>query len=93
MLESWWVDGASVASLPRVMAKPGSVVYGPLADSQTAPDVVLLRVNGLGLMTLKMPCLSSGSKASRSATSWPSRRNRGQSRQALAVHSAVPAQA
>ena len=53
VLESGWVDEASVASLPRVMAKPGSVVYGPLADSQTAPDVVLLRVNGLGLMTLK----------------------------------------
>ena len=53
VLESGWVDAASVASLPRVMTKPDSVVYGPLADTQIAPDVVLLRISGLGLMTLK----------------------------------------
>ena len=53
VLDAGWVDEASVASLPRVMTTPGSVVYGPLADSQTAPDVVLVRINGLGLMTLK----------------------------------------
>ena len=53
VLESGWVDEASMASLTRVMTKPGSVIYGPLANSQIAPDVVLLRINGLGLMTLK----------------------------------------
>ena len=52
VFESGWVDEASMAGLTRVMTKPGSVVYGPLADSQTAPDVVLLRINALGLMTL-----------------------------------------
>lgn len=53
VLESGWVDEASVTSLPRVSKRPETVVYGPLADCQSAPDVVLLRINGLGLMTLK----------------------------------------
>jgi uncharacterized protein (DUF169 family) len=53
VLESGWVDESSVASLPRITTKPGSIVYGPLATSECAPDVVLLRVNGLGLMMLK----------------------------------------
>lgn len=29
------------------------MVYGPLASTTLVPDVVLLRINGLGLMTLK----------------------------------------
>lgn len=53
VLESGWVDEAAVAQLPRVPARPAAVVYGPLAESRATPDVVLLRINGLGLMTLK----------------------------------------
>ena len=53
VLQSGWVDEASVAQLPRVTTRPGAVMYGPLADTTSTPDVVLLRVNGLGLMTLK----------------------------------------
>lgn len=53
VLESGWVDEAAVAELPRVTTKPTAVVYGPLAESGVTPDVVLLRINGLGLMTLK----------------------------------------
>ena len=56
VLEAGWVDEASVASLPRVTERPESVVYGPLAESRVTPDVVLLRINGLGLMTLKGAC-------------------------------------
>ena len=52
-LESGWVDEASVKDLPRVATKPASVVYGPLDKCETPPDVVLLRINGLGLMTMK----------------------------------------
>lgn len=52
VLASGWVDGAAVGALPRVSAKPGTVVYGPLAGSDSLPDVVLLRVNALALMTL-----------------------------------------
>lgn len=53
VLESGWVDVAAVQALPRVQEKPQVVVYGPLATSGPAPDVVLLRVNGFALMTLK----------------------------------------
>ena len=53
VLESGWVDEAAVQTLPHVADKPGSVVYGPLEESPITPDVVLLRINGLGLMTLK----------------------------------------
>ena len=53
VLEAGWVDQAAVMGLPHVADRPGSVVYGPLAERRTAPDVVLLRINGLGLMTLK----------------------------------------
>ena len=53
VLEAGWVDQAAVMSLPHVAEKPEAVVYGPLAERRTAPDVVLLRINGLGLMTLK----------------------------------------
>lgn len=53
VLESGWVDVAAVQGLPRVAAKPETVVYGPLAQTTAMPDVVLLRINGFALMTLK----------------------------------------
>ena len=53
VLESGWVDEAAVLALPAVADKPTAVVYGPLADVVDTPDVVLLRINSLGLMTLK----------------------------------------
>jgi uncharacterized protein (DUF169 family) len=53
VLDSGWVDAAAVGALPRVRERPATVVYSPLADAPAAPDVVLLRVNGFGLMTLK----------------------------------------
>ena len=53
VLAAGWVDEQAVMSLPHVAERPGAVVYGPLAESPTPPDVVLLRINGLSLMTLK----------------------------------------
>ncbi len=53
VLEAGWVDQSAVMALPHVAKKPESVVYGPLAKRDTAPQVVLLRINGLALMTLK----------------------------------------
>lgn len=53
VLEAGWVDQDAVMALPHVAERPESVVYGPLVERRTAPDVVLLRINGLGLMTLK----------------------------------------
>ena len=53
VLESGWVDEKSVMGLPRIDENPEYVVYGPLSDRDGAPDVVLLRINGLGLMKMK----------------------------------------
>ena len=53
VLESGWVDEAAVAQLPRVESTPAGVIYGPLGEQEASPDVVLLRIDGLGLMTLK----------------------------------------
>ena len=52
VLEAGWVDRSAVGSLPRVAERPAAIVYGPLAEASEAPDVVLVRVDGLGLMTL-----------------------------------------
>jgi len=52
-LESGWVNEAAMSSLPHVLDRPAQVVYGPLGKFETDPDVVLLRVNALALMTLK----------------------------------------
>ena len=53
VLEAGWVDEAAVRALPRVAQAAECVVYAPLATSPVAPDVVLVRVVGLGLMTLR----------------------------------------
>jgi uncharacterized protein (DUF169 family) len=53
VLEAGWVDAAAVGALPQVRKRPDRIVYGPLASFPAEPDVVLLRIHGLGLMTLK----------------------------------------
>ena len=53
VLESGWVDAAAVEQIPVVTTRPGTVVYGSLAETRVEPDVVLLRINGLALMILK----------------------------------------
>jgi uncharacterized protein (DUF169 family) len=52
-LASGWVNEDAVSSLPHSVDRPAQVVYGPLSKFVTDPDVVLLRVNALALMTLK----------------------------------------
>ena len=53
VLAAGWVDEAAVMGLPHLSERPGAVVYGPLAESRGEPDIVLLRINGFALMTLK----------------------------------------
>jgi len=53
VFEAGWVDEESVMGLPRIDGNPNFVVYGPLSERDVAPDVVLLRINGLGLMKMK----------------------------------------
>lgn len=52
LLESGWVSQAAVGTIPQVSRRAGAIVYGPLARSTAAPDVVLLRVNGRQMMIL-----------------------------------------
>ena len=53
VLGAGWVDEAAVLALPRVAERPEAIVYGPLREADGRPDVVLLRLNGRGLMTLR----------------------------------------
>jgi uncharacterized protein (DUF169 family) len=41
-----------VPQIPVVHERPGAVVYGPLAETPTDPDVVFLRLNAKQLMVL-----------------------------------------
>jgi uncharacterized protein (DUF169 family) len=52
LADSGWVDAEAMRSIPVVARRPGAITYGPVADSATAPDVVLLRVNGRQMMVL-----------------------------------------
>ena len=52
LLDSGWVTMDAVPQIPVVTERPGAVTYGPLADSPTDPDVVLLRLNAKQLMVL-----------------------------------------
>jgi len=52
LLESGWVSMDVVPQIPVVHDRPGTVIYGPLADTPVDPDVVFLRVNGGQLMVL-----------------------------------------
>ena len=52
LLESGWVTPEAAMAVPVVPEKPEEVVYGPLAESPTDPDVVLIRITGRQLMVL-----------------------------------------
>lgn len=52
LLECGWVTMEVVPLIPVVTTKPGAVTYGPLAETSTDPDVVLMRLTGRQLMVL-----------------------------------------
>ena len=52
LLDAGWVTMDVAPQIPTVQTRPGSVTYGPLADTPVEPDVVLVRVNGKQLMVL-----------------------------------------
>lgn len=52
LLESGWVTPEAAMAIPVVEEKPEEVVYGPLGESPSDPDVVLLRITGRQLMVL-----------------------------------------
>ena len=52
LLEAGWVTMDVVPQIPVVQDRPGTVSYGPLAETPVDPDVVLLRVQAKQLMVL-----------------------------------------
>ncbi|MDE2967970.1 MAG: DUF169 domain-containing protein [Chloroflexota bacterium] len=52
LLESGWVTAEAAMGIPVVEDKPEEVVYGPLDESPSDPDVVFIRITGRQLMVL-----------------------------------------
>jgi uncharacterized protein (DUF169 family) len=52
LLASGWVTMDMVPQIPVVHQKPQCVTYGPLPDTRTDPDVVLLRLNPKQIMIM-----------------------------------------
>jgi uncharacterized protein (DUF169 family) len=52
LVEAGWVTPEIFPAIPTVETRSKAIVYGPLADATTEPDVVLLRTNARGVMTL-----------------------------------------
>jgi len=52
LLEAGWVTPEIFPAIPVVATRPGAIIYGPLAEAATRPDVVLLRTNARGVMTI-----------------------------------------
>ena len=50
--EANWVQPEIFPAIPTVKAQPAAMVYGPLAETQGEPDVVLLRLVGKQVMQL-----------------------------------------
>ncbi len=52
LLEAGWVTLDVVPQIPVVKHRSSFITYGPLAETQVDPDVVLLRINGKQAMIL-----------------------------------------
>lgn len=52
LLDAGWVSMDVVPQIPVVHDRPGTVTYGPLAETPIDPDVVLVRINAKQLMVL-----------------------------------------
>jgi uncharacterized protein (DUF169 family) len=52
IIECGWVTPEAAGGIPTVKQRYTNVTYGPLASSPVDPDVVLVRLNGRGLMVL-----------------------------------------
>jgi len=52
LVESGWVTPEMFPHIPTVANRPNFIVYGPLAEARTDPDVVFIRLNGKQVMQL-----------------------------------------
>jgi len=64
LVESGWVTPEQIPHIPTVQDRPGSVTYGPLAETSVTPDVVLIRIKAGQLMLISeaVPDLQIGGK-------------------------------
>jgi uncharacterized protein (DUF169 family) len=52
LVEAGWVTPDIFPSIPTVASRPTTISYGPLAEASARPDVVLVRTNARGVMTI-----------------------------------------
>jgi uncharacterized protein (DUF169 family) len=52
LVEAGWVTRDIFSQIPVVATRPESITYGPLAEADAPPDVVLVRTNARGVMTI-----------------------------------------
>jgi uncharacterized protein (DUF169 family) len=52
LVEVGWVTADVFPSIPTVASRPETITYGPLAEANAQPDVVLVRTNARGIMTI-----------------------------------------
>jgi uncharacterized protein (DUF169 family) len=52
LVEAGWVTPDIFSSIPTVTSRPDAITYGPLADATAQPDVVLVRTDARGIMTI-----------------------------------------
>jgi uncharacterized protein (DUF169 family) len=52
LVAAGWVTPDVFPSIPVVASRPEAITYGPLADATSRPDVVLLRTDARGVMTI-----------------------------------------
>lgn len=52
LVDAGWVTPEIFPAIPTVSARPAAITYGPLADALSRPDVVLVRTNARGVMTV-----------------------------------------
>jgi uncharacterized protein (DUF169 family) len=52
LVEAGWVTPEIFPSIPVVASRPETITYGPLAEASENPDVVLVRTNARGVMTI-----------------------------------------
>ena len=52
LVEAGWVTPDVFPTIPVVADRPEAIIYGPLADASSAADVVLVRTNAKGVMTI-----------------------------------------
>jgi uncharacterized protein (DUF169 family) len=52
LVDAGWVTPDVFPSIPTVRVRSEAITYGPLAETTSEPDVVLIRTNARGVMTI-----------------------------------------